>query len=311
VLRDPTIDLRIEEIPADFSETQALELFTQPPEFFEPRNQMHRLTVCAFGGSARYMMIEISHAIMDGASLEIVMRDFAIACDGNLHPSSSPSYHPFADYSAARNTEESGQYWTSYLQGCPSCMFPVYTHGASSTQNYCLRKDFDYPRGEALLLKCKESQITLASVMRASWALVLRSYTGSSDVSFAYIDSGRDAPVHGIENMVGLCLSTQPCRVQLVQGQSLASLVGELQRDHLNSLKYRHYPLIDLKGRLYPKDSQTMFNTAISMEWPARNDTYRDSSIMLDEIREQDDPTEVNSSCLYRQRSHLTDLNLV
>ncbi|KAK2861311.1 NRPS [Arthroderma sp. PD_2] len=66
-----------------------------------------------------------------------------------------------------------------------------------------------------------------------------------------------------------------------------------MQQEYIESMPYQHYPLTELKARLYPQGSEAMFNTAVSMEWTARSDPYSDSSVSFEEIREQDDPTEV------------------
>ncbi|KMU90282.1 HC-toxin synthetase [Coccidioides immitis H538.4] len=267
VIRQPRVDLRVHEVPANTSSSEAIEV--------------------------TYLMVEISHALVDGAAMEALMRDFAHACDEKSLSHHAPRYRDFVEYTATRNSEASAKYWTAYLENCPPCMIPVNTRIAFDSSPTCfLRKDFDYERSDNFLSSCKEKHITIASAIRVAWALVLRAYTGSRDVSFTYVAAGRDVPIENIDQMIGLCLSIQPCRAQFVPDATLATLARKMQQEYIESIPYQHYPLTELKGRLYPEGSEAMFNTAVSMEWTAKTDPYAESSLVLEEIREQDDPTE-------------------
>ncbi|EER23274.1 D-lysergyl-peptide-synthetase, putative [Coccidioides posadasii C735 delta SOWgp] len=293
VIRQPRVDLRVHEVPANTSSSDAMEIFTRSVESFKKGSPFHRLTVCVCDSEVTYLMVEISHALVDGAAMEALMRDFAHACDEKSLSHHAPRYRDFVEYTATRNSEASAKYWTAYLENCPPCMIPVNTRIAFDSSPTCfLRKDFDYERSDNFLSSCKENHITIASAIRVAWALVLRAYTGSRDVSFTYVAAGRDVPIENIDQMIGLCLSIQPCRAQFVPDATLATLARKMQQEYIESIPYQHYPLTELKGRLYPEGSEAMFNTAVSMEWTAKTDPYAESSLVLEEIREQDDPTE-------------------
>lgn len=294
VLRQPHVEIRVQEVTPSTTPSKAMEIFTQSIEPFVKGSPSHRLTLCVCDNAVTYLMVEISHALVDGAAMENLMRDFANSCDENPLPLQPQSYRNFVEYVAAQNTEASAKYWTTYLQNCPPCMIPVTTQvTVDDPPTQFLRKDFIYEQSSAFLAKCKERQITVASAVRVAWALVLRAYTGSGDVCFTYVAAGRDVPVKDVGKMVGLCLSIQPCRARLTSKATFVSLATEMQKQYIESMPYQHYPLTELKARLYPEGSEAMFNTAVSMEWTARTDPYSGSSISFEEIREQDDPTEV------------------
>lgn len=294
VLRQSQVEVCVREVSTGISASEIMEAFTQSVRPFAKGLPFHRVTICVCDGKAAYIMIEISHALVDGAAMENLMRDFANACDNGPIHHPPLAYRDFVEYVAAQNTEASARYWTSYLENCPPCMIPVSTQiTLDSLPTRFLRKDFIYERGRAFLSRCKERHITVASAVRVAWALVLRAYTGSRDVCFTYVAAGRDVPVTDVDKMVGLCLSIQPCRAQFGTSTTFVSLAEDMQREYIESMPYQHYPLTELKARLYPQGSEAMFNTAVSMEWTARTDPYSDTSIAFEEIREQDDPTEV------------------
>ena len=61
------------------------------------------------------------------------------------------------------------------------------------------------------------------------------------------------------------------------------------------SLPFQHYPLAEAQRGLKQTHGQGLFNTAISMEWVPPTAEDEDALLDLEEIREQDDPTEVSS----------------
>ncbi|KAF3480386.1 nonribosomal peptide synthetase 1 [Arthroderma uncinatum] len=293
VLRQPRVEVCVLEVPTGILPSEAMEVFTKSVKPFAKGSPFHRMTICACGDKAIYFMLEISHALVDGAAMENLMRDFATACDDSPLLHQPQPYRDFVEYVAAQNTEASAEYWTSYLQGCPPCMIPVSKQVTfDDLPARFLRRDFTYERSRAFLARCKEMHITVASAVRVAWAMVLRAYTGSHDVCFTYVAAGRDVPLKDVDKMVGLCLSIQPCRARLASNATFLSLAEEMQHEYIESMPYQHYPLTELKARLYPQGSEAMFNTAVSMEWTARTDPYAGSSISFEEIREQDDPTE-------------------
>ncbi|EGE02979.1 nonribosomal peptide synthetase [Trichophyton equinum CBS 127.97] len=293
VLRNTSVDVCIDEVPVNLSPSGAMDTFTKSIKPFAKRSTFHRISLCVCGDKVTYLMIEISHALADGAAMENLMRDFATAFDDGQLLYQPQSHRDFVEYVASQNNEASAKYWTSYLKDCPPCMIPISKQMMfDDLPTRFLRKDFVYERSSDFLAKCKEKQITVASAVRVAWALVLRAYIGSSDVCFTYVAAGRDVPVKDVHKMVGLCLSIQPCRAQLYSGSTFVALAERMQQDYIESMPYQHYPLTELKARLYPKGSEAMFNTAVSMEWTARTNPFYNTSIAFEEIREQDDPTE-------------------
>ncbi|KAJ5950775.1 Nonribosomal peptide synthetase dtxS1 [Penicillium vulpinum] len=60
-----------------------------------------------------------------------------------------------------------------------------------------------------------EAGITLASLMSAAWALFLSNMLKCDDIVFGRLINGRNAPLPGIEELVGCCINVSPARVSL------------------------------------------------------------------------------------------------
>ncbi|RLM00575.1 hypothetical protein CFD26_108480 [Aspergillus turcosus] len=292
VLREPSIEVEVEAIP-ETSASEALTKFTHSKLVpFPSRSPHHRLKILSCAGKVPYFMLEISHVIMDGSSLALFVGDFVKACTGKPLLPRGPRYRDFVAYQMKQATEEGAQYWTSYMKDCPPCLFPVTTQQTAALVPAQMRIDIGFERSAAFIARCKERHITTACAIRAAWAMVLRAYTASQDVCFGYVVSLRNAPVKDVNQMFGVTISTQPCRVQIGPDTTLVELAQNIQNDYLESVPYQHYPLTQTLQRLNHKGSQTMFNTIVSMEWIPPVDTDADSSIALEEMREQDDPAE-------------------
>ena len=58
----------------------------------------------------------------------------------------------------------------------------------------------------------EQQQVTLSSVVQASWALLLSHYSDRSDVVFGAAFSGRPPELPGIDELVGPCVNNVPVR---------------------------------------------------------------------------------------------------
>ncbi|KAK2836981.1 NRPS, partial [Arthroderma sp. PD_2] len=95
VLREPRVELCVHDVSTSTSPSEAMELFTRSVKPFANGSPFHRVTVCVYDGNAIYFMLEISHALVDGAAMENLMKDLANACDDGPLLHQSLNYHDF------------------------------------------------------------------------------------------------------------------------------------------------------------------------------------------------------------------------
>ncbi|KAK3328127.1 hypothetical protein B0T19DRAFT_461502 [Cercophora scortea] len=155
-----------------------------------------------------YLVLTIHHAIYDGWSLPIILNDVRRAYEG-LELAKTVPYNIFVNYLRTNDHEASDAYWRSKLDGAKVTDFPRLPNAnASARTDASLRFTMSCPRA-------KTSEITLATTLRAGWAILLSNYTDSRDVTFGSTSSGRNAPLGGIDVMVGPTITTVPVRIQL------------------------------------------------------------------------------------------------
>ena len=194
-----------------------------------PRHNGAPLTNYALVGvktEAPYFVWSIHHALYDGWCLPIIL-DKVKRCymaEQVAKPLSGPSYSNFIRYITGVDSTESEEFWRSNLVGVSTRPFPrlpspSYQASASSLMIH-----------HAPLKRHTGTEITLATRIRAAWALTIALYSETEDVVFWETLTGRDAPVSGIEDMVGATLATIPVRVTLEPSLSVQNLLMKVQK---------------------------------------------------------------------------------
>ncbi|KAF7157754.1 hypothetical protein CNMCM6106_003737 [Aspergillus hiratsukae] len=227
---------------------------------------LHRLTVCATPTNEVLCKLEINHALIDEISAQIVLRDLARAYDGRL--SEISNNFRFVDYVGmlrGQATEAAGAYWTSYLKGVEPCLFPALnTSCEDDASGSSMSFDLDLPMDSSWQAFCGTHGVTLANIFQVAWALVLRCYTGSNEVCFGYITSGRDMPLPGIDHAVGPFINMLVSRRLLRAEMSLLEVLQGSQMDYTQALAHQHYALADIFHSMN-LSGKALFNTGISL----------------------------------------------
>jgi hypothetical protein len=74
---------------------------------------------------------------------------------------------------------------------------------------------------------------TFALFFKAAWALTLRKFSGSNDVSFGQPVAGRSCPVPDVMDIMGPTVDIVPARVRFGERWTMKHLLGYLKEDHI------------------------------------------------------------------------------
>lgn len=224
----------------------------------------YQITICQTPQGKVFMKVELNHAVTDGASTSIILRDISNAYINNLPPTTAPSYKEYIKYISHQPTESSLSFWSSYLSGARFTEFPTINPDSTATRSLgSVVVEFD--RFSELHSIAREIGVTLSNIIVVAWALVLRSYTKSDDVNFGYLASGRDARIDGIDDIVGPLINMLVFRFQFGTNMPLKQLFLEAQQDYLSSLPHQHFSLARVSHEL-GQTKQGLFNTAVSIQ---------------------------------------------
>jgi amino acid adenylation domain-containing protein/non-ribosomal peptide synthase protein (TIGR01720 family) len=255
--------------PAQLScETEEQVLSTFASRDIVPHHDSHRFSVCTVSSTGKvYCRLEMNHAAMDGASISILLRDLKAACAKSFFEGAKPEFKEFAKHLQKQTSPEDMNFWTSYLDGARPSHIQLNPKGNNLANRSSIRTSRielkDYARLNSF---CESAGITQSTVFNVAWGLLLSFLTRSDDVSFAYTTSLRDAPVEGIDAMVGPVMNLNVCRIKLSAADTPTSLFNVLQKtqdDFTASLPHRACSLIDVLHEMKQGD-KSLFNSGVS-----------------------------------------------
>ncbi|KAI4170935.1 MAG: hypothetical protein LQ343_004593 [Gyalolechia ehrenbergii] len=279
---------RIEVLQADAA--NAVEVLESKAciSFDEPQPH-HRLTICETGERI-FCKLELSHAICDGTSIPIIFQDL-----GHAYASQSPSlgealrYGDYVAYLRRTSRDEDAAYWRRYLDNIEPCHFPALTDGSKDVRQ--LRSlELELRDVARIQLFCTQRSITLSTALQFVWALVLRIYTGNENVCFGYLSSGRDVPIDGIENAVGLFISMLVCRMDCGKDALVSDALEQVRDDYAESMSHQAFSLADMQHELQ-LSGKSLFNTAFTYQRRPPTKEIKDEELKFD-VLEAYDPSE-------------------
>ncbi|KAL1959111.1 hypothetical protein VTO42DRAFT_2898 [Malbranchea cinnamomea] len=265
-------------------------LESQPPPVYDNRRPPHRFTIVQTSSGKVFCRLEMSHAIMDGASISVIFEDLESAYSGTLPGDSKPVFSEFIAYLQKQSPNAGISFWKSYLNEVEPSHFPILNDGVS-VEKKLRTLHLEYGKLRALQDFCDSNGLTLPNAIHAAWGLTLRCYIGAEDTCFGYLSSERDAPVDGIEGAVGPFINMLVCRVKMPADIELIKVLDQVQKDYMNSLPYKHTSLAEVQHALKLSDT-ALFNTCVSYRKLPPKRLSRVPAVSFSEHCPIHDPTE-------------------
>ena len=269
----------------------ALEALKNQPciHFVDPQPH-HRLTICETDDGSTFCKLELSHAVCDGTSMPIIFQDLARAYSSQLPDvGKSLQYGDYVAYLQRTSRDDDAAYWRQYLDAVEPCHFPALTDdskGERELQNLPLRLN----EIGKLQSFCSQRSITLSTALQFVWSLVLRAYTGNQNVCFGYLSSGREIPLDGIENAVGLFISMLVCRMNCGSEVLVSTALEQIRDDYTQSIAHQAFSLGDMQHEMQ-LSGKSLFNTAFTYQRRSPPHRSHDQEITFD-ILDAHDPSE-------------------
>jgi non-ribosomal peptide synthetase component F len=143
-------------------------------------------------------------------------------------------------------------FWRQKLKGlkAPTPLTNLYVNQSSSRE-----QKYDYHRSflseittAALKSLARKHQLTLNTLIQATWALLLSRYTGKQKVVYGYTTAGRPVDLIGVESMVGMTINSLPVWVEVDEQQQLLTWSQQLQKQLVEMRQYEYSPLVEIQG---------------------------------------------------------------
>jgi amino acid adenylation domain-containing protein len=188
-----------------------------------------------------YFVLTIHHAVYDGWSIQLVLDEVVRIYHGSK-PEPRPGFDLFLKYLAQLDQIKSEQFWHSQLQGCTAQTFP---HLPSIGYQPHPRRNFQ--KNVQVNRLCADD-VTLSTMIRATWALLVSQYTNQNDVLFGVTLTGRNAPVPRIEDIAGPTFATIPIRVQIYKDLTVPEFLHQLQCQSTDMIPHEQFGLLNIEG---------------------------------------------------------------
>ncbi|OJJ34576.1 hypothetical protein ASPWEDRAFT_173984 [Aspergillus wentii DTO 134E9] len=159
-------------------------------------------------------------------------------------------------------TNEDTEYWKAYLSAKSHCFLSTTTSTSAigSLQNIPVNLT---RRAEASAF-CQRSEITVSTLLKAAWAIVLHVLVKTDSVCFGYIISGRHMPANGMQEIIGPLLNLLVCQLDVHSDLTYRELCDSIQEDYQESLAHHLGALPALDNLNLSPPSEHLFDTLVN-----------------------------------------------
>lgn len=217
-----------------------------------------RMTLVQGSDHRTTLILRISHAQYDGMSLSIIWRDLNYLYEGKQLPDPI-EYSTHVQKWLTAGTSQAYEFWRNLLDA--SSMTYI-------KQKHLAAKDASVSSPiyveSTIVLPDPPHGITVATLIKAAWSLVLTELTGHRDVVFGQTNSGRSSSNFDAENLVGLCINAIPVRVKYSPYWTFLDLLHHVQNQHGDSLPFESVELGDIVSRSTPWPQDTRFGSIVT-----------------------------------------------
>jgi amino acid adenylation domain-containing protein/non-ribosomal peptide synthase protein (TIGR01720 family) len=207
----------------------------------------------------RYRMLwTFHHILFDGWSMQVLIEEFLNTYEHLISGQSLPGteedqYGDYIRYLECRDKDAEEYYWRNYLQGIShGTLLPFIrttrerTKGRGEYGSLSLR--LDGAIAARIQGYAQSQRLTVNTLMQGVWALLLHRYTGSDEVIYGVVVSGRPDELQNIERRVGMYINTLVLKAEFGNNQETVSWLHDLQADQVSSRQYQYTALQDVQG---------------------------------------------------------------
>lgn len=225
--------------------------------------RLSRWAVIESDGGRRKLVWTIHHALYDGWMLPMIEDQVRKGYLGQPPPEIT-DMRPFVHYMLSEDKAQAREYWARELAGAEgSMLFPALPHSEYVPLADCtLDMTLPFSGGS-------RAGATPAVLLYASWALLISHLTATDDVTFGAILSGRNAPVTGIDRMMGPTITTVPIRVRRDLSQTAATFVAGIQRKMTDMMAHEHLGIPEIRRVDTTGNVACDFQTVIVIQPPS------------------------------------------
>lgn len=216
-------------------------------------------------GDFLYLSMICHHAYYDGVAISRLLEEVESLASGIELPT-APSYEPFLR-AMSKLPGSTDTFWKGHLDGFKPKTLPRSPEVASGGRGL-LAQHLAVPYSD-IRARLKVLNVTLLSLVQASWANLLHIILQSDDVCFGNVVNGRIQDVERLEELVAPCFNTIPLRVNFQEKKHNLSVMKTLQSLNLEILQYQFTPLRRIQS-LCSSTGSRIFDTLLLLQQAPR-----------------------------------------
>ena len=263
ILENRKPEFTVLEFDESFSEEALNKIVCKEKEkpFDLQRDALFRVTVADFRDE-RFMLVYAHHIILDGWCFPVIINDLqryyaelsAGASMENLsaeiikEASSETSYAEYVSWIRKQDKTEASAYWKRLFADNSI----AHIFGKEKKDNVGNEEivTFKTSLGEELTGRieqfAREIKVSYNSVFEGAFCIALQKYSGSDDVVYDKVISGRSIPLKNIEKTVGPFINTVPVRMRIEEGDMFVALLKEIQNQTVEANRQGVLPLAEI-----------------------------------------------------------------
>ncbi|MCA1612507.1 MAG: amino acid adenylation domain-containing protein [Acidobacteria bacterium] len=217
-----------------------------------------RLRLLRTGDSSHLFVWTFHLLLLDGWSTSLVLNEvFSIyesLRDGqtvDLPP--ARRYRDLIAWHREQGSEPAEKFWRGALAGISAPTEIGIARRVASREG--VRRDYGeetvlLPPEETAGIQsfAQEHRLTLSTLARATWALLLSRYGDADRVVFGVTMAGRPGALRGVESIAGLFINTLPVRVDVPEDESVVGWLTRLQNEQAELLDHQFSRLVDVQS---------------------------------------------------------------
>lgn len=217
------------------------------------------------------IILSFHHIILDGWSFAIVLKDLFLSYHAfkNDQEPTKTSGVSFINYLKWLNSnkENSQDFWNKQLNITDDFeIADFFTIARSNNKSQQVSEQISLGKDLTRNITEVASQLKVSvnSVIYAIWGIILARYNQRKHVVTGITVSGRNVPLDGAMNIVGLCINTIPFAFHIDEEIPAKDYIKKVSDDFIEGIPYHHHSLADIQSAVNVPTG--LFNHIIAIE---------------------------------------------
>ncbi len=229
--------------------TQCVQDFLKPYDLSKP--ELFRGAIAENAEGKRWLLLDFHHIIIDGFSVDLLLREFALLYAGKSLPENRLQYRDYTAWMQKRDLSKQKAYWNDiFAEPLPEADLPLdfKRREDASHEGALVETQIAEVKQQEIEAFCKRYDVTPYAFFTAVLSAYLGRLYDTEDVCLGMPVSGRSH--RDTENIVGMLVNTLALRSKPEGKKTFVQFLGEIKQSMLEVLEHQDYPFNRLTEEL-------------------------------------------------------------